>query len=469
MIGKLNDTVSQGLYNEAFEHDSCGVGYICDIKGRKSHQTVSDALTILENMEHRGACGCDPNSGDGAGVLIQIPHDFYAEECAKLNFKLPKLGNYGMGMVFLPKKPTIKEVCRKAIQAAAEKSGMQIIGYRKVPVDPSMIGETALSMEPDMEHVFVARPEGFTDDEFERKLFVLKSRMTKMAREKEPLAIPHFYVVTLSARTTVYKGQFTSQQVRQYFPDLQDKRLVSAFGMAHSRFSTNTSPSWRLAQPFRFLAHNGEINTIVGNTNWFYSNMRSFVSPYFTKEEMDDLMPIIDMNQSDSACLDNVVELLVHAGRSLPHVMMMLVPEAWDGNEQMDPLKKAFYEYHATLMEPWDGPAALTFTDGKIIGATLDRNGLRPLRYVQTSDNRIIVASEAGVLPIDEKTVVKKGRLQPGKMLVVDIEKGIVVSDEELKNNIAKAQPYAEWLQKFKIVLDDLDDPRVVFTELSGL
>jgi glutamate synthase (NADPH/NADH) large chain len=468
MIGKLNDTVSQGLYNEAFEHDSCGVGYICDIKGRKSHQTVSDALTILENMEHRGACGCDPNSGDGAGVLIQIPHDFYAEECAKLSIKLPKSGNYGMGMLFLPKKPTIKETCRKAILAAAEKSGMQIIGYRKVPVDPSMIGETALSMEPDMEHVFVARPEGLTDEEFERKLFVLKSRMTKIVREKEPLAIPHFYVVTLSARTTVYKGQFTSNQVRQYFPDLQDKRLVSAFGMAHSRFSTNTSPSWRLAQPFRFMAHNGEINTIVGNTNWFYSNMRSFVSPYFTKEEMEDLMPIIDINQSDSACLDNVVELLVHAGRSLPHVMMMLVPEAWDGNEEMDPLKKAFYEYHATLMEPWDGPAALTFTDGKIIGATLDRNGLRPLRYVQTSDNRIIVASEAGVLPIDEKTVVKKGRLQPGKMLVVDIEKGIVVSDEELKNNIAKAQPYAEWLQKFKIVLDDLDDPRVVFTELSA-
>jgi glutamate synthase (NADPH/NADH) large chain len=469
MREKINTTYSEGLYNEAFERDSCGVGFICDMKGRKSNQTVSDALTILENMEHRGACGCDPNSGDGAGLLIQVPHDFLVEECAKINIKLPKLGQYGMGMLFLPKKPTLKETSRKAIQAAADKTGLQILGYRKVPVDPSMIGETALSMEPDMEQIFVARPEGMKDDdEFERKLFVLKGRMTKYVREKEPLATPHFYVVTLSSRITVYKGQFTSHQVRQYFPDLSEKHLTSAFGMVHSRFSTNTSPSWRLAQPFRFMAHNGEINTIVGNTNWFYSNMRSFVSPYFSKEEMDDLLPIIDYNQSDSACLDNVVELLVHAGRSLPHVMMMLVPEAWDGNEQMDPLKKAFYEYHATLMEPWDGPAALNFTDGKIIGATLDRNGLRPLRYVQTSDHRIIVASEAGVLPVDEKTVVKKGRLQPGKMLVVNLEEGRVVSDEELKTKIASAKPYAEWLANFKMELEDLDEPRVVFTELSS-
>jgi glutamate synthase (NADPH) large chain len=468
MINKLNET-EKGLYREAYEFDSCGVGYICDIKGKKTHQTVSDALTILENMEHRGACGCDPNSGDGAGLLMQIPHNFLVEECNKIDIKLPKPGQYGMGMLFLPKKPTIKEVCRKAIQAAADKTGLKIIGYRKVPVDPSMIGETALSMEPDMEQIFIARPENLTnDDDFERKLFVLKARMTKYVREKEALAIPHFYVVTLSSRITVYKGQFTSHQVRQYFPDLRDKHLTSAFGMVHSRFSTNTSPSWRLAQPFRFMAHNGEINTIVGNTNWFYSGMRSFVSPYFTKEEMDDLLPVIDYNQSDSACLDNVVELLVHAGRSLPHVMMMLVPEAWDGNEQMDPLKKAFYEYHATLMEPWDGPAALTFTDGKIIGATLDRNGLRPLRYVITSDNRIIVASEAGVLPIDEKTVIKKGRLQPGKMLIVNIEEGRVISDEEVKGKVASAQPYGDWLTNFKIILEDLDDPKVVFTELSG-
>ncbi len=468
MINKVNET-EEGLYREAYEFDSCGVGYICDIKGKKTHQTVSDALTILENMEHRGACGCDPNSGDGAGLLMQIPHEFLVKECDKIGFKLPKQGEYGMGMLFLPKKPTIKEACKKAIQVAAEKTGLKILGYRKVPVDPSMIGETALSMEPDMEQIFIARPENITnDDDFERKLFVMKARMTKYVREKDAVATPHFYVVTLSCRITVYKGQFTSHQVRQYFPDLREKHLTSAFGMVHSRFSTNTSPSWRLAQPFRFLAHNGEINTIVGNTNWFYSGMRSFVSPYFTKEEMDDLLPVIDYNQSDSACLDNVVELLVHAGRSLPHVMMMLVPEAWDGNEQMDPLKKAFYEYHSTLMEPWDGPAALTFTDGKIIGATLDRNGLRPLRYVITSDDRIIVASEAGVLPIDEKTVISKGRLQPGKMLIVNIEEGRVISDEEVKATIAGAQPYGDWLKNFKIVLEDLDDPKVVFTELSG-
>jgi glutamate synthase (NADPH) large chain len=468
MINTVNDT-ERGLYKEAYEHDSCGVGYICDIKGRKSHQIVSDALTILENMEHRGACGCDPNSGDGAGLLVQIPHDFFAEECKKLDFKIPKVGDYGVGMLFFPKKPTVKEACRKAIVTAAEKFGFTILGFRKVPVDITGIGETALSMEPDMEQIFIERPKSITNsDDFERKLYVFKNYITKVAREKEITAVQLFYVVSFSSRIIVYKGQFTSHQVRTYFPDLNDSRLKSAFGMIHSRFSTNTSPSWKLAQPFRFLAHNGEINTVVGNLNWFYSGMRSFVSPYFTKEEMDMLLPVIDQNQSDSACLDNVVELLVHAGRSLPHVMMMLVPEAWDENEQMDPLKKAFYEYHATLMEPWDGPAALNFTDGKIIGATLDRNGLRPLRYVITSNDQIICASEAGVLPIDESTVIEKGRLQPGKMLVVDIEKGKVLTDDEVKKQATDKQPYAEWLKNFKIKLEDLAEPRVVFTELSS-
>ncbi len=468
MINRLNDS-KEGLYREAYEHDACGVGYICDIKGRKSHQIVSDALTILENMEHRGACGCDPDSGDGAGLLLQIPHDFFLTESSKLNIKLPKVGEYGVGMLFFPKKPTVKEACRKAIVQAAEKSGLTILGFRKVPVDITGIGETALSMEPDMEQIFVAKPKHITSsDDFERKLYVFKNYITKFAREKETAAVQHFYVVSFSSRIIVYKGQFTSGQVRHYFPDLTNVGVKSAFGMIHSRFSTNTSPSWRLAQPFRFIAHNGEINTVVGNLNWFYSGMRSFVSPYFTKEEMDMLLPVIDNNQSDSACLDNVVELLVHSGRSLPHVMMMLIPEAWDENEQMDPLKKAFYEYHATLMEPWDGPAALNFTDGKLIGATLDRNGLRPLRYVITNNDQIIVASEAGVLPIDEATVIKKGRLQPGKMLVVDIENGRVITDDEVKKQVTSTQPYAEWLKNFKIKLEDLDEPRVVFTELSS-
>ena len=459
----------QGLYNPEFEQDSCGVGYICNFKGRKSHKIVSDALTILENMEHRGACGCDPNSGDGAGILFQIPHDLFVEECSKINIKLPEAGDYGVGMIFLPKKPTVKEACRTAIYKVAEKLGLCILGFRKVPVNPAGIGEMSMSMEPDTEQLFIAKPAHITNsDDFERKLYVLKSYINKAVAEASPAAVQQFYVLSFSSRIIIYKGQFTSHQVRTYFDDLTNTSLTSAFGMVHSRFSTNTFPSWRLAQPFRCIAHNGEINTLKGNLNWFYSGIRSFASPYFSKEEMDTILPVIDNNQSDSACLDNVVELLLHAGRSLPHVMMMLIPEAWDGNEQMDPLKKAFYEYHATLMEPWDGPAAITFTDGKLIGATLDRNGLRPLRYVTTNDDHIIVASEAGALPIDEATVVKKGRLQPGKILVVDMEKGVILKDEEVKQQIITAQPYAQWLENYKIKLEELPEPRVTFTELSA-
>ncbi len=467
MIEKMNDYGNDlGLYREEYEQDSCGVGFISDIKGRKSHQTVSDALTILENMEHRGACGCDPDSGDGAGILMEIPHDFLAEEVAKDGITLPEPGQYALGLFFLPKRPTVKETCKKIIEEACGIQGMEVLGFRKVPVDITGIGETALSVEPDMEQLFLKRPDALTDDdEFERKLFVLKARITKMVLDRET-DTKKFYVATLSARKTVYKGQLRSIQVRNYFPDLGDKRLTSAYGMVHSRFSTNTSPSWKLAQPFRFMSHNGEINTIVGNLNWFYSSMKSFVSPYFTEEEMELLLPVVERDQSDSACLDNVVELLAHAGRSLPHVMMMLIPEAWDGNDQMSEEKKAFYKYHATLMAPWDGPAAVTFTDGNIIGATLDRNGLRPLRYAITSDDKIVVASEAGALPIDETTITKKGRLQPGKMLVVDIKQGKVVSDEELKTQITSERPYGEWLKNSKIELADLDEPRVVYSKL---
>lgn len=464
-----SDNEQQGLYDPGFEHDACGVGFISDIKGKKSHHIVSDALTILENMEHRGACGCDPDSGDGAGILIQIPHDFFTEESSKLNISLGNPGEYGAGMLFFPKKATIKEACRNAIKKAAEKSGLQILGYRKVPVDIKGIGETTLSAEPDVEQLFIAKPANMVNpDDFERKLYVLKNYITKIIHESVPTADQHFYVVSFSHKIIIYKGMLTSAQMRTYFPDLSDSRLVSAFGMIHSRFSTNTFPSWRLAQPFRFIAHNGEINTLKGNLNWFYSGVRSFASPFFSKEEMDMLLPVIDNNQSDSACLDNIVELLYHSGRSLPHVMMMLIPEAWDGNEQMDPLKKAFYEYHATLMEPWDGPAAITFTDGKILGATLDRNGLRPLRYVTTSNDLIIVASEAGVLPVDESTVIKKGRLQPGKMLVVDIEKGQIIKDDEIKKQMSSQQPYAQWLENYKIRLEELAEPRVAFTKLSN-
>ena len=457
----------QGLYRPEFEHDSCGVGFITNINGHKSHQTVSDALTILENMEHRGACGCDPETGDGAGILLQIPHEFLMEECIGLDIHLAEPGHYGAGMVFFPKEINAKESCRAAIVSAAEKLGLPLLGFRKLPVNPGVVGETALAVEPDAEHLFIGRPASVVSvEDFERKLYVLRRLITKTINETVNNG-SDFYIASLSSRILVYKGQLTTYQLRQYYLDLQDSRLTSAFGMVHSRFSTNTFPSWKLAQPFRMMAHNGEINTLTGNLNWFYAGLRSYASSYFTAEEMDIILPVIDKNQSDSACLDNVVEVLVNTGRSLPHVMMMLVPEAWDGNEHMEPLKKAFYEFHATLMEPWDGPAALTFTDGRQIGALLDRNGLRPLRYATTSDNRVIVASEAGALPIDEKLIIQKGRLQPGKMLLIDIVEGKIITDEEIKTQIASSQPYAEWLENYKIRIEELPEPRVAFTNLS--
>ncbi|WP_109695973.1 glutamate synthase large subunit [Chitinophaga deserti] len=458
----------QGLYRPEFEHDACGTGFAAHIKGRKSHQIIRDALTMLENMEHRGACGCERTTGDGAGIMIQMPHEFLYAECLKMGIRLPDAGKYGVGMVFFPKEPRWREECREIIQRCAEKVGLEILGYRKVPVRPDGIGETALSVEPEIEQLFIACPYHISDpEEFERKLFVLRNYITKTVRCSIPKDKAEIYFASFSGKTIVYKGQLTTYQVGHYYPDLRDERMVSAFGLIHSRFATNTFPSWKLAHPFRFIAHNGEINTLKGNLNWLRAGENSFLTKYFSKEEMEMLSPIVDEGQSDSACLDNVVELLNLTGRSLPHVMMMLIPEAWDGNESMDPVKKAFYEYHASLMEPWDGPASISFTDGKIIGATLDRNGLRPSRFVVTKDDRVIMASEAGVLPIDPKNVKEKGRLQPGKMFIVDMDQGRIIGDEELKQAICSAQPYAEWLNKYKIRLDELPEPRVTFTHLE--
>lgn len=457
----------EGLYNPEFEHDACGVGFVAHIKGKKTHGQVRDALTMLENMEHRGACGCDPESGDGAGIMIQLPHEFLWEECINQGIQLQEPGYYGVGMVFLPKDGELNTACRKLIQEAANDRGLPFLGFRTVPVNRSGIGPTALGAEPEIVQFFVGRPQGVqSTEDFERKLYVLRRLIIQKVKSLQEYPLP-LYIASLSCKTIIYKGQLTTYQVGTYFEDLQDPRVVSAFGLVHSRFSTNTFPSWSLAQPFRMIAHNGEINTLTGNLNWFYAGVRSLSSPYFTDEEMEILLPVVDRGQSDSACLDNVVELLLHSGRSLPHVMLMLVPEAWDGNVQMDPLKKAFYEYHATLMEPWDGPAALCFTDGNIIGATLDRNGLRPLRYAVTSDDRVIVASEAGALPIDESIIIKKGRQQPGKIFVVDMEAGKIRSDEEVKGELISRQPYAEWINKYKIQLEELADPRVTFTYLS--
>src|SRR5436190_1268057 len=457
-----------GLYHPSYEHDSCGIGFIANIKGSKSHPIISDALTVLENMEHRGACGCENNTGDGAGIMIQMPHEFFFDECLKCGVHLPAYGKYGVGVIFFPKEIRLREECRDIFNRSAEKLGIETLLYRKVPVNPDGIGLTALSVEPEIEQVFLACPDHINNpDEFERKLFVLRNHASHLINNTVRKDAIGFYIASLSYKTVVYKGQLTSLQVRNYFQDLSNKRVVSAFGLVHSRFATNTFPSWKLAQPFRYIAHNGEINTLQGNLNWLKAGEHEFTSSYFSKEEMEMLLPVVGSQQSDSACLDNMIELLLLCGRSLPHVMMMLIPEAWDGNEDMDPVKKSFYEFYASIMEPWDGPASISFTDGKIIGATLDRNGLRPSRYCVTTDDRVIMASESGVLPVDPSMIKEKGRLQSGKMFVVDLEQGRIISDDELKQEICSQKPYAEWLNKYKIRLDELPEPRVMFTHLE--
>ncbi|WMJ71745.1 glutamate synthase large subunit [Cytophagaceae bacterium ABcell3] len=454
---KQNNT---GLYNASFEHDSCGIGFVANLKGRKSHKIIEDALHMLARMEHRGACGCEPNTGDGAGILIQVPHEFFVDECVKSGIKLPAFGDYGVGMVFFPKDEKEREDCRAILNRNIEKLGMQLLGYRKLPVCTEGIGPSALAVEPQMEQVFIKKPDNINDPEdFERKLFVLRNYVTRLVREsvQSKTIKDLFHFVSLSYKTITYKGQLTTNQVRPYFLDLHHDEVVSALAVVHSRFSTNTFPSWKLAQPFRYIAHNGEINTVKGNVNWMKAQEAAFESKHFTREELDMVSPICDSSQSDSANLDNAIELLTLSGRSLPHVMMMLVPEAWDGNDDMNDTKRAFYEYHAALMEPWDGPASISFTDGKVVGATLDRNGLRPSRYVVTEDDTVIMASEAGVIEVDQSKVVTKGRLQPGRMFVADLEQGRIISDEELKADICSKQPYKDWL-KNKIKLDELPE-----------
>ncbi len=467
-IKKLSVAGNPGLYHPSFEHDACGIGFVANIRGHKSHPIISDALTVLENMEHRGACGCENNTGDGAGIMIQMPHEFFFDECLKLGVHLPSYGKYGVGVIFFPREIRLREECRDIFNRSAEKLGLEILAYRKVPVYDEGIGYSALDVEPEIEHVFIACPDHISNpDDFERKLFILRNYSTHTIQNTVRKDAIGFYMASLSYKTIVYKGQLTSRQVRTYFPDLSNKRVVSAFGLVHSRFATNTFPSWKLAQPFRFIAHNGEINTLQGNLNWLKTSEKGFISPFFSKEEMEMLLPIITEGQSDSACLDNIIELLTLTGRSLPHVMMMLIPEAWDGNDQMDPVKKNFYEFHSSFMEPWDGPASISFTDGKIIGATLDRNGLRPSKYCVTTDDRVIMASETGVLPVDPAIIKEKGSLQPGKMFVVDMELGKIISDEELKQRICTQKPYGEWLNKYKIRLEELPEPRVMFTHLE--
>ncbi len=454
-----SSTESCGLYREEFEHDSCGIGFVANLKGGKSHDVIENALTMLTCMEHRGGTGFDVKSGDGAGILIQIPHAFLAEECAKLGIQLPQPGEYGAGMVFFPQDAKEATRSRELFNANINTLGLSLLGYRPVPFDASDLGEASRNSMPTIEQLFVARPASMDQQTFERRLFLLRKLSSHQMNREVTKDKDSFYIPSLSSRTMVFKGQLTTAQVRLFYLDLQDERVVSQMAMFHSRFSTNTFPAWRRAQPFRYLAHNGEINTVKGNTNWMRAREALFESAHFSAEEIALLKPICNLDNSDSANLDMAIELLVLAGRPLPQVMMMMVPEAWQTQDEMDPVKRAFYEYYSCVMEPWDGPASLSFTDGTIIGATLDRNGLRPSRYLLTDDGMLVMGSETGALCIDPARVVQKGRLQPGKIFVADLAAGRIISDEEVKADICSRQPYGEWLAKHKIVLDDLPTP----------
>jgi glutamate synthase (NADPH/NADH) large chain len=446
--------MQQGLYDPRQERDACGVGFVAHIKGKKSHDMVSQGLQILENLTHRGATGADPLAGDGAGILLQIPDAFFRTQCVTLGWLLPEAGRYGVGMLFLPTDAAARAACEQVIADKIAAEGQQLLGWRDVPVDSSILGESVKLVEPTVRQVFIACGENCADtDAFERKLFVI--RKTAEHAVNGLSGAPGFYISSLSARTIVYKGMLLADQVGKYYPDLQDTSVVSALALVHQRFSTNTFPTWNLAHPFRMIAHNGEINTVRGNVNWMAAR-HAAMSSKLLGEDLEKLWPLIVGGQSDSACFDNALELLVAGGYSLPHAMMLLIPEAWAGNPLMDEERRAFYEYHAALMEPWDGPAAVAFTDGRMIGATLDRNGLRPARYLITDDDVVLLASEMGVLNIPQHKVVKKWRLQPGKMFLIDMEAGRIIDDAELKNQLATAKPYRKWIEESRYFLGDL-------------
>jgi len=448
----------QGLYDPALDKDSCGVGFIADIKGRKSHQIVEDGLQILCNLEHRGATGADPRMGDGAGILVQIPHKFFSKQCKALGFELPKLGDYAIGYLFMPRDDQWRQIIRDIYADLIAREGMKLIGWRDVPTDNSSLGESVKPTEPVHMQVFIGRGrKKFSETEFERRLYILRKSISNAIYKRRERRTSGYYPVSISCRTVIYKGMFLADQLGAYYPDLHDPDFESALALVHQRFSTNTFPTWSLAHPYRYIAHNGEINTLRGNVNWMAARQASVSSPLFGGD-INKLWPISYEGQSDTACFDNALEFLVQGGYSLAHAMMMMVPEAWAGNPLMDEERRSFYEYNAAVMEPWDGPAALAFTNGRQIGATLDRNGLRPARYLLTRDDRIIMASEMGVLPIDEADIVKKWRLQPGKMLLVDLDEGRLIPDEELKATLAKSHPYKEWLGQTQIVLEELPD-----------
>jgi len=455
----LGPPAKQGLYDPRFEHDACGVGFVANIKGRRSHRILEQAIQVLKNLDHRGACGCEVNTGDGAGVLLQMPHAFNEEVCRKARIALPAAGQYGSGIIFLPRNPTVRRQIEQKFEQTVQSEGQTVIGWRTVPTVNGMLGETARSCEPFMRQVFIQRNAEITDElAFERKLYVIRKRAYNEIRTSTLAGAEYWYIVSLSCRTIVFKGMLLTTQLDQYFPDLANPLMETALALVHSRFSTNTFPSWDRAHPYRYIAHNGEINTVRGNANWMHAREARFEAELFG-EDIRKIRPIINPNGSDSGMLDNTLELLYLSGRSLPHAMMMMIPEPWSNHVGMDDQKRAFYQYHSSLMEPWDGPASISFTDGKQIGAVLDRNGLRPGRYYVTKDDVVILASEAGVLDVPPEQIARKGRLQPGKMFLVDTEQGRIIEDDEIKRTIAAGRPYREWLDEYQIHVDDLPQP----------
>ena len=461
---KFEAPSAQGLYDPRHEHDACGVGFVVDLKGRKSPAIVKNALEVLLNLEHRGACGCEKNTGDGAGILMQIPHRFLSAACAG-RINLPAAGQYGVGVVFLPHDPGSRAACEHLFEKVVRDEGQTFLGWREVPTDNSMIGPTAKRSQPVIKQLFIGRnandPHCKDDDAFERKLYVIRRRARHAVRRLEVPEKAAFYIPSLSARTIVYKGMLNCDQLPQFYPDLRDDRVESALALVHSRFSTNTFPSWSRAHPYRLIAHNGEINTLRGNVNWMHARESMFKSRLFG-EDLQKCIPVVDTDGSDSGMFDNVVELLMLAGRSLPHAMMMMIPEPWSNHESMPQERKDFYAFHGCLMEPWDGPAAVAFTDGIRIGATLDRNGLRPSRYYVTKDDLVVMASEVGVLDIPPERILEKGRLQPGKMFLVDTSQGRIIGDEEIKREMAAAAPYGQWLKENMVDIGALPKPASV-------
>ncbi|MCC8932476.1 glutamate synthase large subunit (plasmid) [Rhizobium sp. SSM4.3] len=473
VIARTGLPPKQGLYDPKNEHDACGVGFIAHMKGQKSHQIVKDGLFILENLTHRGAVGADPLMGDGAGILVQIPDRFFREEMAAQGVTLPKAGEYAVGHFFFPQDEMQISHFKQVIAEVCQSEGQTLLGYRDVPVDNSSLSKAPeiAATEPRQIQVFIgAGRDAATQDQFERRLFLLRKVISNRIYDQYGGQETGFYPVSLSSSTIVYKGMFLAYQVGAYYKDLADPRFESAVALVHQRFSTNTFPSWKLAHPYRMVAHNGEINTLRGNVNWMAARQASVSSPLFG-DDISKLWPISYEGQSDTACFDNALEFLQRGGYSLAHAVMMLIPEAWSGNQLMSKERKAFYEYHAAMMEPWDGPAAVCFTDGRQIGATLDRNGLRPARYLVTDDDRVILASEAGTLPVPEERIVKKWRLQPGKMLLIDMAEGRIISDEEVKSQLAGSHPYREWLDRTQLILEDLKpvEPRALRRDVSLL